>query len=219
MRHADVSYFGDAGPVSPAGVRLTDPGVEQARAAGRAMRAERFDRVVTSALPRTEQTARLVLEELAHPPPGPFGEEPDLRELHAGALNEISDNDLEREFLSAFHAEAPREATVLGGESIGSLLDRVLPAFERVCEEDWKTLLLVLHGGVNRAILSRAIAGEPRFFGHIEQSAACINILDEGPGWLVRAINVTPYDTAHLSGRSTTMEETLGQYRAYRGTP
>ena len=41
--------------------------------------------------------------------------------------------------------------------------------------------LAVLHGGVNRAILSYALTGEPRFFGGFEQAPGCINVLDVGP--------------------------------------
>lgn len=218
MRHADVSYFDDASkPVRPADVRLTARGHDQAAAAGAALRSVYFDRVVTSGLPRTLETARLVLGALEAPPAGELVEERDFMEVHAGPLDDIPGDQLEEAFLGAFRAEAPREAAVLGGETIGSLLDRVVPAFERLCAaDDWQTLLVVAHGGVNRALLSWAIAGRPCFFGHLEQSPGCINILDEGPGWLVRGINITPYDPVHDSGRSTTMEENLEQYRLYR---
>lgn len=219
MRHADVSYFrAGSSPVHPAEVVLTGRGREQARAAGRALRSVRFDRVVTSGLPRTRETARLVLEQLDTAYDGPVLEDRDLVELRSGSLDDVPADDLEHAFLGAFRAEAARETAVLGGETVGSLIDRVLPAFERLCADEWQTLLLIAHGGVNRALLSWAIAGEPRFFGHLEQSACCINILDEGPGWLVRAVNLAPYDLAHEAGRTTTMEETLAHYRAYRET-
>jgi hypothetical protein len=40
-------------------------------------------------------------------------------------------------------------------------------------------------------------------------------VLDLGDGgeWIVRAVNVAPYDLLHLSHRSTTMERYWEQYR------
>ena len=54
------------------------------------------------------------------------------------------------------------------------------------------------------------------FLGHFEQAPACVNVLDLGDGgeWIVRAVNVAPYDLLHLSHRSTTMERYWEQYRA-----
>ena len=110
----------------------------------------------------------------------------------------------------------PNETRFLRGESIGELFDRVLPAVERLVADDgWDTALAVLHGGVNRAILSYALTGERMFLGHFEQAPACVNVLDLGEGgeWIVRAVNVAPYDLLHLSHRSTTMERYWEQYR------
>ncbi len=110
-----------------------------------------------------------------------------------------------------------RDARFLAGETIGSLFDRVLPSLDRLlAAEDWDIALAVLHGGVNRAILSRALTGGRTFLGNLEQSPACVNILDIGgdDDWIVRAVNVTPYDLAHLEGRSTTMEELWQQFRS-----
>ena len=75
--------------------------------------------------------------------------------------------------------------------------------------------LLVLHGAVNRAILSRAATGERTFLGGFEQSPGCINVLDvdvQG-AFIVRAVNHTPYDPAHVSApRLTTMEQLWQEY-------
>ena len=74
----------------------------------------------------------------------------------------------------------------------------------------------MLHGGVNRAILSYALTGERMFLGHFEQAPACVNVLDLGDAgeWIVRAVNVAPYDLLHLSHRQTTMERYWEQYRS-----
>jgi broad specificity phosphatase PhoE len=211
MRHAEVSYFGTDGvPVNPLEVSLTEEGVAQAEAARAALAGVELDRVVTSGLARTLETARLVAP--AHEPES----WPDLVEIHGGRLSEIPPDALEREFVHAFRGVIPNEARFLRGESVGELFDRVLPALERlVADPSWDAVLAVLHGGVNRAILSYALTGERMFLGPFEQAPACVNVLDLGADgdWIVRAVNVSPYDPLHLAHRQTTMERYWAEYR------
>ncbi len=211
LRHAEVSYFSDDGtPVNPADVPLTEEGIEQARTVAVALEGIDLDRVVTSGLPRTLETAEIVA------PAATIESWPDLRELQGGRLSEIPPDALEREFVHAFRGVIPHDARFLRGESIGELFDRVLPALERFVAEEWHTALAVLHGGVNRAILSYALTGERMFLGHFEQAPACVNVLDLGEGgeWIVRAVNVAPYDLLHLAHRSTTMERYWAEFQS-----
>ena len=208
MRHGAVSYFDHGRPLRPEDVPLTVAGRDQAYAAASMLRGIEFDRVITSGLPRTEETARIVAPDLE---PEAW---PELRELETGRLDDIPEDELERAFTQAFRDVIPEDARFLAGETIGSLFDRVLPALDRLlADDDWDIALAVLHGGVNRAILSRALTGGRTFLGNLEQSPACVNVLDVGDDWIVRAVNVTPYDLAHLEGRSTTMEELWQQFR------
>ena len=211
MRHAEVSYFAEDGtPVNPAEVPLNDEGVAQATAVAEALEGIDVDRVVTSGLPRTLETAAIVAPELD---PEAW---PELREIQGGRLSDIPADALEREFVHAFRGVIPNETRFLRGESIGELFDRVVPALERlVGADDWHTALAVLHGGVNRALLSHALTGERMFLGHFEQAPACVNVLDLGDEgeWIVRAVNVAAYDLLHLAHRSTTMERYWEQYR------
>jgi broad specificity phosphatase PhoE len=80
-------------------------------------------------------------------------------------------------------------------------------------------LLLILHGGVNRAILGHALTGERIFLGGFEQSPACVNVIDVATDghWIVRAVNYTAYDPGHVdSPRTTTMEHLWEEYVASR---
>ena len=213
MRHAEVSYFDDDGsPVNPAEVPLTEEGVAQAKAVAHALGGIEVDRILTSGLPRTLETASIVA-------PGRDAESwPELREIQGGRLSEIPADALHHEFVHAFRGVIPNDARFLRGESIGELFDRVLPAVDTiVAADDWNTALAVLHGGVNRAILSYALTGERMFLGHFEQAPACVNVLDldEGGEWIVRAVNVAAYDLLHLSHRQTTMERYWDQFRRH----
>ena len=110
----------------------------------------------------------------------------------------------------------PLDTRFLGGETIGELLDRVVPEVDALlADESWDVALLVLHGAVNRAILSRALTGDRIFLGAFEQAPACINVLDvDRKGlFIVRAVGHTPYDPAHVhAARETTMELLWQEY-------
>jgi broad specificity phosphatase PhoE len=208
MRHARVAYFEDGRPVQPETVPLTEEGREQARAAAAVLEGIRFNRVITSGLPRTLETARIVA------PDSDPESWPELREIEPGLLGDIPEDELERAFVEAWRDVVPEETKFLGGETIGALLDRVLPALDRLlADPDWDIVLAVLHGGVNRAIISYALTGGRAMFGNLEQSPACINVLDVGDDWIVRAVNTTPMDLAHRSGRLRTMEELWEEFR------
>ena len=212
MRHAQVAYFeADGRPVEPEAVSLTGEGVEQARSVAAALAGVGFDRVVTSGLPRTVETAVLVA------PSARPERWPELQEIEGGRLADIPEDELERAFVTVFRDVVPEETRFLGGETIGSLFDRVLPALERLlADASWDVLLAVLHGSVNRAILSHALTGARTFLGNFEQAPACVNVLDVGDDWVVRAVNVAPYDLAYVGARTRAMEELYEQYLPYR---
>jgi broad specificity phosphatase PhoE len=222
MRHGSVDYFGaDGAPVAAShDVPLNALGLAQAIAAGTAFAQHgvRFDLAIASGLPRTVQTAQRALA-AAGQGDLPVAVVPELAEIRGGSMEAIPDERLHAEFVGVFTSTGNVEhLRFMGGESIGELLDRVLPAFEAIlARRDWDTLLLVLHGGVNRAIVSRALTGGRAYFGRIEQAPACINIVDVGDDDLIlRATNVAPTQLLHASGRGTSMEGMLAQYLKYR---
>jgi probable phosphoglycerate mutase len=207
MRHAQVRYFEG---VHPHDVQLTDLGRHQAAAARDALRDVRFDRVVTSGLPRTLETARTVA------PSTEIESDEALREIESGELRGVDPAEVQAMMTDAFRGTVPLEQRFLGGETVGELFDRVLPALDALLADDaWDVLLLVLHGGVNRAVLGRALTGDRVFLGGFEQAPGCINVLDvDGEGrFIVRAVNHTPYDPVHADApRETTMEQLWREY-------
>ena len=207
MRHAEVRYFEG---VAPEEVVLTERGRVQAESAAAELRDIAFDRVVTSGLERTLETARIVAA----------GRDPEsryaLREIESGDIRGVAPDEVQTMMTAAFRGVVPLETRFLGGETIGALLDRVLPELdELVADAVWDTALLVLHGAVNRAILSHALIGERTFLGGFEQAPGCINVLDVGDDgrWIVRAVNHLAYDPAHVAApRLTTMEHLWQEY-------
>ena len=207
MRHAQVRYFEG---VHPEQVVLTERGRVQAESAAAELREVAFERVVTSGLERTLETARSVAP----------GRDPEsryaLREIESGDIRDIAPDEVQTMMTAAFRGVVPLETRFLGGETIGALLDRVLPEVDALlADADWDTALLVLHGAVNRAILSHALTGDRAFLGGFEQAPGCINVLDVGADgrWIVRAVNHLAYDPAHVAApRLTTMEHLWQEY-------
>lgn len=222
MRHGDVTYFDATGrAIDPETVPLNAHGRDQASTAGHAFAAHqiRFDRAIVSGLPRTIETAQRVLAETHQHID--LEVEPALQEIRGGKLSDIPATDIEAAFLSVFDGVVPESTRFLGGETIGELFDRVLPAVAALREDtSWDTVLLVLHGGVNRAILSHAItAGGRTFFGHLSQATGCINALDVGAAphdWVLRTLNYSPPSPLHRDVRNTTMEMLYAQFIQYK---
>ncbi len=217
MRHGAVQYFTAEGQPLPAdGVTLTSQGIAQARAIGQALAdaGVAIDRVCSSGLPRTDATAEQVLDALG----ASIGIErrPRFAEIKPGRLADISRDQLRDAFVAPFEGPVPPATRFLGGETIAELLERVLPALqELLAEPDWDTALLVAHGGVNRALLSWFLTGQPVFLGGLAQDPGCLNIIDVGPTAatsVVRMVNYCAIDTLQTDTRASTMEHLLQQY-------
>ena len=222
MRHGSVTYFDEAGkPQLPETVPLNETGRAQAAAAGQAFAADgvKFDRVIVSGLPRTVETAMRVLAETGQRiEPETW---PELAEIRGGKLSGIPDDKLREAFTGVFEGLVPEQRRFLDGESVGELMDRVHPAIAKLLADDsWDTVLLVLHGGVNRAILSYALSGGQRIFlGNLSQAAGCINALDVGAAphdWIVRFSNYAAPAPLQSATRSTTMEQLFQEYSKSR---
>jgi broad specificity phosphatase PhoE len=219
MRHGSVDYFDAAGkPVPPDTVPLNATGREQARAAGElfAQSGVRFDKVVISGLLRTEQTAQALIAATAFT--GAMERIEALQEIRPGRIGDIAPEQLVHAFTHAFAGASDPSSQFLGGETIGQLQARALPAFQALMNDPaWHTLLLVLHGGVNRALLGQMLTGTPSFLGAIEQTPACINVIDVGAEndaqrYVVRGINLSPTQWLQTNDRLTTMEKLLAEF-------
>lgn len=224
MRHGAVEYFdADGNPYPPDDVPLTERGQAQARAAGATLASNgvAVDRVIHSGLVRTRSTTDGVLAG------GDFAFDggrietwPELQEIRGGRLAAIADDQLRAAFITPFEGPVARDTPFLGGETIGQLIDRVLPALRRLlAADDWDTVLLVLHGGVNRALLSWLVTGQEIFLGGLSQEPGCINIVDVGDSpatSMLRVMNYCPLDVMLSGPRVSTMEHLLAQYRKLR---
>jgi probable phosphoglycerate mutase len=213
MRHGDVSYFDEQGrPHRPDQVPLNAEGRRQAELAGRELAGVPLDRVLASDLPRSVETAALVTAGRGLT----IETQPALREIRPGRLADIEAVGVEQAFLGAFGRSADSETRFLGGETFGALVERVLACFRSVlADPDWRRLLIVAHGGVNRVLLAHALGLGLEGIALFEQDACCLNIVDadDAGRFLIRLLNHTAYNPAKHGLELTTMERLYLEYR------
>ena len=134
---------------------LTARGRRQAEAVADELAKVRFDRVVSSDLSRTRDTAEVIARRQGIP----VETVPDLREIDVGEqtgkeFDEIAGLPQWRD--DAFVAWP-------GGESLEHVLARSLGAIDRLARENpGRTICVVGHGGVNRILLSHFLGILPR---------------------------------------------------------
>lgn len=217
MRHGDVKYYDDKGQrvAEPDKVPLTDLGHEQAAAMGEALRDVSFDRAVCSGLLRTVQTAEGALGGRAEPK---LEIVEGLREIKSGAAPLMNTSEVLSEMVYAFERAHEPGMRFARGEAFDAFYDRVTTAIhELLVQDDWHTMLIVAHGGVNRAIFSwLAHAGLPGL-ARFEQDTACLNILDldvrDGKleRYFLRMLNWRPDEPWRLDDRRTNQERYFAQ--------
>ncbi len=205
MRHGHVDYFApDIADLRA--VPLTDEGRRQAEAARDALHNIEFDIAVCSGLPRTVQTAQIVLSGQAKPPALIVRE--GLEELKSGRILAATREELAARLAYSFDGAAASGAAFLpDGELFVEAQARIISALEALVFNDkWRTALIVAHEGVNRIALGWACSGGLATISSFEQDLGCINLIDidvtpnnTGAGLqiervLIKALNVTPYD-------------------------
>ena len=216
LRHAEAAYILDDGSVThnERQVALTPLGRTQACKQAAVLASVPFDRAICSGLPRTRETAGLILAGRRQPV---LETAPGLEEIRPGEPDAQipREKDWLRQVANPWATAGKPGARFLGGERFADFEARVHPAFNAiVAADDWSQLLLVLHGAVNRAIFNLML-GLPWQAGvSIEQDNCCINIIDVDAGedgrpqrYLVRALNLTGYDLNKSGMVLTTMEQ------------
>jgi broad specificity phosphatase PhoE len=214
MRHAEAAYVDEAGRIArdPRLVPLSAHGRREAAQMAKLLDGAEFDRAVCSGLPRTVETATVVLCGA-----GPKLEEvPALEEVRSGGAGSLGRAFEPRDLAYALEHAVDENARFLGGETFAELRERVVGAMEAlVAEPDWSRMLLVCHGGVNRVILAWALGTDLHAAARLEQDSCCLNVIDldrdDGDGRMlrrvVRAVNLTAADPAKHERWLTSLEQ------------
>lgn len=203
MRHGHVDYF-DPSLMDPRQVVLTEEGRRQSEAARDALARVPLDFAAHSGLPRTRETAEIILNRRENPPP--LIEEAGLEELRSDWIAAGSREELAALFAFCFDgADADGACFLPAGETFKSAEARIIATYEHLLTtEAWRAGLVVAHEGVNRIALGWACGGGLATIAAFEQDLCCINVIDfdvvpAGNGYrieraILKAVNVTPYD-------------------------
>jgi len=224
FRHGDVSYVDDEGNrvADSTTVPLTDWGHEQAAGMRAFMEGVEVDRIICSGLRRTVETAN-----------GIFGDrnieieaDPGFEEIRSypnGYENLQSLNEVAYAFAKAHEPGA----SYAGGDVFADVEARIVSAINKViADPNWKSLALIAHGGVNRALLGWATGAGLKSFATFEQNTCCVNIIDvdthpdsgDHHRTLIRGVNITAYDPAKRDVHLTALETIAERMSKKEGT-
>ena len=158
-------------------VPLTLRGVEQYHELKPRLDPDRISACYTSDLSRTVRGGEILGSYLGVEPV----KVPEFRELDCGAWQGLTLAEI-RETRPAEWAARLADLVNFrapGGETLGELAARVLPALTAIVERHHgEEVLVVAHGGVNRVILLDALGAPLTAMFCIEQSYCCLNIID-----------------------------------------
>lgn len=156
-RHGETTWNRDSRVQGWAPTPLTDRGHEQARElATRLAAAQEVDRVVVSDLRRATETARYVVRATD----APLVLDPGWRERSFGVYQGLTAEELydaHPEFSLLAVGYAAVDATPENGESLLDARERVLDAWDRLCEDlaDDEIVVVVCHGGPIRMLVGQ----------------------------------------------------------------
>jgi broad specificity phosphatase PhoE len=173
---------------------LTELGERQAAAAGKYLASEKIDLIVSSDLQRTRYTALAI----ARHHNLPVLEDPDLREVHMGAWEGFTPEQIQKRNLAEWTAvrSDPINIAPPGGESFTQVRARAAKALQRYQElYAGKTVLWATHGGFIGILFCQALKLDLTYrhcFRHDNTSISELVFKQELP-WITR-LN----DTAHL---------------------
>lgn len=162
---------------------LNDRGREQSRLLGKTLSNININAVYSSPLQRSMETARIVLAERAAAgrPPVELRPDPAMKEISHGVGEGKLTTDVERDHPQVYRnwIEAPHTVRWPDGESLEDVAARAVPALERIIRQNQnRTVLIVAHGGVNKALLLRVLGAPLSRFWTFRQDSACLNIAD-----------------------------------------
>ncbi len=120
---------------------LTEKGIEDGKIAGEKLKGIVFDKIYTSDLPRTQQTAKVAL------PDCEFEILPLIKEINVGMCTDRSVSDCEKEWGEKYiEAKKAYNYLELGGENAEMVRDRARAFLKMVAESGFERVAAFSHG-------------------------------------------------------------------------
>ncbi|MBI5829008.1 MAG: histidine phosphatase family protein [Chloroflexi bacterium] len=180
VRHGDTTWAEQNRFAGAADVPLSDLGRERVDRLARRLSSFSLSAIYSSPLRRARETA----EALARPHGLTVFPMPQLREIDHGDWEGLTFEEVEARYpgeVAGWKAD-PLRCACVNGENGQSVLDRALPALERViAAHPEHSIVVVSHKVVNRLLIARYLGLDPRGYREkLGQRPACLNVLDFG---------------------------------------
>ena len=212
FRHGEVDYTGTGGVVKdPDLVNLTENGKKQAVIIDENTKDFLIERIISSGLPRTLQTAKHIAER---------------RNLEIESFPSLKEYQWDPKLLVktdikkfGYLFEDSKAKEMIGGtEDADEFYNRVTFKLEELIKEDWNNMAAFLHGAVNAAIMCWVNDVDISYASKYDQDHACLNIIDidiNKNGEIVRKIlkryNMPPYIRSIDSEIESSWEKTASK--------
>lgn len=177
VRHGELVTSDEWRYVGQRDIELSEEGRTQIAELAARLSTVSISAVYCSDLGRTVESARLLSADHGLVPVAC----PEFREIDIGHWEGMTLAEIMERFPDEFNMRTGNIASfrIEGGESFADVRARSLPRLERIVDEHaGGTVLLVAHGGLNRTILCDALGLDLNNVVRLEQSYACLNIID-----------------------------------------
>jgi len=205
VRHGETDWNRDKRFQGQVDVPLNDNGRAQGRLAADFLASVKLDAAFTSSMLRPKETAEIILER--HP-----GIElqalDDLREISHGLWEGRLEDEIETitPGLLDQWQKAPETVQMPEGENLAQVWERAIAGWRKILRavddpnSPWKTVLVVAHDAVNKAILCSLFDLDPSYFWTFKQGNGAVSVIDYPRGIdqkpVLQAMNIT----SHLPG-------------------
>ncbi len=195
---------------------LTEKGCEDARKVGAALGSLSFDAIYSSPLQRAKKTAEIILSYL---PGSPELVTPsNLMEIDLPLWEKLGKSEVKEKFAEDYRCwkERPHELRMVVPTAEGTREHFPVLALYEQAQQFWQevlsrhqggTILIVAHNGINRCLISSAIAMPPAHYHSIQQSNCCINVLNFAGDWGEPVQLESLNQTSHLGISLPTLRE------------
>ncbi len=191
IRHGKIDFGNVKKYIGITDLLLDHTGIEQAYDLKRFFQHITIDKVYTSPLKRCLQTSKIICED----------KEQDIivanefAEINMGLWENKPIESIKKNFPKSFEERGINIASFIPpeGESFQQLSDRVLFAFDSIMKNDFETIIIVAHAGVNRVLLSHIFGNSLQNIFNIQQPYACVNEIifnDENSKWQYKQLIV-----------------------------
>lgn len=201
VRHGETRFNAKKKIQGSMDIPLSNVGIEQAKKVARRFNGITVDLIYSSELLRAKCTAESISEVVRRP----IIIDPNLNEMRFGIFEGMTFEEIARKYPDMWEQREKNKLkyTAHKGDSLIGFRNRVMKSIHRILYQFPKgDIIIVSHGGTNRAIMCALLGLNMKKFHLIRQDNTCINILDveviSGKRYVTRLWSIN--DTLHLTG-------------------